>query len=89
MKGPARFLESVAMPLVDELRSIEALKTFTTNPDVIGAHAEAAVRKFVARVVHPLRVCTGSVISEELCATPRTVPQLDSIIWMPLPACSI
>ena len=51
MKGPARFLESVAMPLVDELRSIEALKTFTTNPDVIGAHAEAAVRKFVARVV--------------------------------------
>ena len=81
-----KFLRLVATPLVEELRAIEGMKEFTTNSAVIGAHAEAAVRRLVARVVHPLRVSSGAVISEALCSEPRAVPQLDTIIWQPSPA---
>jgi hypothetical protein len=86
MIPPTQFLNLVAPPLVEELKAIEGLKTFTTNPDVIGSHAEAVVRRLVRRVVEPLRVSTGAVISEELCAAPEKVPQLDTIIWQPCPA---
>jgi hypothetical protein len=86
MLNAAKFLDLVATPLVEEFRAIEAIKKFTTNTDVIGAHAEATVRRLVARVVHPLRVCTGAVISEELCSNPKKVPQIDTIIWQPSPA---
>jgi hypothetical protein len=40
----------------------------------------------VARIVFPLRVCTGAVVSETLCDKPKQVPQLDMIIWSPAPA---
>ncbi len=86
MISATQFLEFVASPLVEELRAIDALKKFTANTDVIGAHAEAVVRRLVRRVVEPLRVSTGAVISEELCADPEKVPQLDTIIWQPCPA---
>jgi hypothetical protein len=76
----------VATPLIEELKAIEGLKKFTTNPNVIGAHAEAIVRRLVGRVVAPLRVSTGAVISEELYAKPDSIPQLDTIIWQPCPA---
>jgi hypothetical protein len=81
-----KFLDLVATPLVEELKAIEGLKKFTTNSTVIGAHAEAIVRRLVGRVVDPLRVSTGAVISEELCAKPECIPQLDTIIWLPCPA---
>jgi hypothetical protein len=74
------FLDLFATPLVEELKAIEGLKKFTSNTDVIGAHAEAVVRRLVRRVVAPLHVSTGAVISEQLCATPGKVPQLDTII---------
>ena len=83
---PKKFLDDLASPVVEELRAIEGIKKFTTNSDVIGAHAECSVRRLVSRFVRPLRVCTGAVISEQLCANPRSVPQLDTIIWQPLPA---
>lgn len=86
MISSPKFLDLVATPLVEELKAIEALRRFTTNTDVIGAHAEAVVRRLVRRVVDPLRVSTGAVISEQLCAQPRSVPQLDTIIWQPCPA---
>ncbi|MGE5295718.1 MAG: hypothetical protein ACM3VT_12895 [Solirubrobacterales bacterium] len=86
MMSAAQFLECFATPLVEELRAIEGLKKFTTNSDVIGAHAEAVVRRLVRRVVEPLRVSTGAVISPELCVKPNEVPQLDTIIWLPCPA---
>ncbi len=85
MHDASRFLELVAAPLIDELKSVDGLKKFTTNSEVIGAHAEAIVRRLVSRVVHPLRTCTGAVVSQELCANPRTLPQIDTIIWMPAP----
>jgi hypothetical protein len=86
MVNAKEFLNLVATPIVDELKAVDGLKKFTTNTDVIGKHAETAVRRLVGRIVHPLRVSTGAVISEELCANPESVPQLDTIIWQPCPA---
>jgi hypothetical protein len=83
------FLNLFATPLVEELKAIEGLKGFTSNTAVIGAHAEAVVRRLVRRVVAPLHVSTGAVISEQLCADPGKVPQLDTIIWFPCPAPAI
>ena len=83
------FLRALADELIAELRPSERIKTFTTNSDVIGAYAEASVRRFVARIVFPLRVCTGAVISEQLCSNPATVPQIDTIIWSPSAAPAI
>lgn len=73
MISATQFLNLVASPLVEELKAIEALKRFTTNTDVIGAHAEAVVRRLVRRVVEPLRVSTGAVISEELPTRRRSL----------------
>jgi hypothetical protein len=83
------FLDLFATPLVEELKAIEGLKRFTSNTAVIGAHAEAVVRRLVRRVVAPLHVSTGAVISEQLCADLGKVPQLDTIIWFPCPAPAI
>jgi hypothetical protein len=89
MVTPQEFLKIYATPLVDELKAVEGLKKFITNSDVIGAHAEAAVRRLIRRVVEPLHVSTGAVISEQLCSNPQQVPQLDTIIWQPCPAPAI
>ena len=68
------FLHLLAEQFVSELQPNEAIRKFTTNSDVIGAYAEASLRQFVARVVAPLRVSTGAVVSEQLCSDPGKVP---------------
>jgi len=83
------FLELLAEQLVVELQPNKAIRKFTTNPDIIGAYTEASLRQMVARIVHPLRVSTGAVISEQLCSTPNKVAQIDTIIWIPSPAPAI
>jgi len=83
------FLHLLADQLVSELRPNEAIKKFTSNPAVIGAYAEASLRRFVERVVFPLRVSTGAVIDEKLCSKPQSIPQLDIMIWSPSPAPAI
>lgn len=80
------FLRALADQLTNELRPSESIHRFTTNPDVFGAYAEASLRSFVLKVVFPLRVCTGAVVSEQLCSEPDKVPQIDTIIWSPSPA---
>ena len=80
------FLRALADQLTDELRPSDSIRHFTTNPVVLGAYAEASLRSFVAKLVSPLRVCTGAVISEQLCSKPAKVPQIDTIIWAPSPA---
>lgn len=72
--------------MVAELEPSSRIRTFVTNPAVIGAFAEASVRSMIARWAAPLQVCTGAVISPELCASPATVPQVDTIIWQACPA---
>jgi len=49
---------------------------------------DECLARHVAKLVFPLRVCTGAVISEQLCSEPAKVPQIDTIIWSPsaLPA---
>lgn len=79
----------LARQIVLELRPNDTINSFTTNTDLIGAYAEASLRQLVIRMVDPLRVCTGAVISPELCANPRSLPQLDLIIWSPSPAPTI
>jgi hypothetical protein len=83
------FLRALASQMTDELRPSESIHRFTTNPDVLGAYAEASLRSFVLKVVFALRVCTGAVISEQLCSQPEKVPQIDTIIWAPSPAPAI
>jgi hypothetical protein len=75
----------VAGELVNELLPNVSIKKYTTNTDVIGSYAESSVRRFVQRMVAPARVSTGAVISETLCDHPETVPQIDTIIWIPMP----
>lgn len=83
------FLCALASQMTDELRPSESIRRFTTNSAVLGAYAEASLRSFVLKVVFPLRVCTGAVISEQLCSEPEKVPQIDTIIWSPSPAPAI
>ena len=65
MTGP-QFLNELAEQLIHELRPNQSIKKLADNTDIIGAYAEATLRQFVARIVAPLRVSTGAVISEKL-----------------------
>lgn len=76
MVATSPFLQKLAAPLLDELRAVKYLKDFAANTDVIGAHAEAVVRRLVSRTASPLRVSTGAVIDEAL--DPKKVPQVDT-----------
>ncbi len=44
------------------------------------------MRRLVTRMVHPMRVCTGAVIDFPM---PKSLRQLDLIIWAPHPAPAI
>lgn len=75
----------VAEQLISDLTRNIAIKRFTTNTDVIGAFAESTVRQFISRFVSPVRASTGAIISPELCSGPKTLPQIDIILWIPNP----
>lgn len=81
--SPNEFLAALADELGQEFTAVSRFKRFVTSPTVVGAHAEARVRAFIAKTVAPLRVSTGAVISPELCKEPKRVPQLDCMIWYP------
>lgn len=83
------FIEKITEQMGHMLQPSSSIKEFTTNPDITGAYAEACLRQFVSNVVAPLRVCTGGVISEQLCSKPKEVPQVDTVIWSPSPAPAI
>lgn len=85
MTGP-EFLNNLADALVEELAPIDRLNKFTTNSDIVGAHAETRVRAFVRRCMRPVHVSTGAVIDEQLCSSPKDVPQIDTIFWWPMPS---
>jgi hypothetical protein len=85
----SEFLKLVAPRLIDDLVAHDEIRKFTTNPDVIGAYIESAVRELVRRYVHPLRVSTGAVIDAAAPKAARDIPQMDTIIWTPSPAPAI
>lgn len=78
---PQKYLKLLADELASEFAPIERLKRFTRNSDIIGAHAEAAVRQFVRRAVAPLRVSTGAIIYEGNTGKRATLRQIDTMIW--------
>jgi hypothetical protein len=69
--------------LASNLRAAVNLKDWTTNPNLLGAGAEAWVRSLVRRIVDPMRVSTGTVVDYPTAAT---LPQIDALIWAPFPA---
>lgn len=83
------FLKLVAPRLIDDLVAHDEIRKFTTNPAIIGAYVESAVREVVRRYVAPLRVATGGVIDEVFPRGAHDLPQMDTIIWTPSPAPAI
>jgi hypothetical protein len=88
MKDMSYFTD-YAEELVSELTPNARIKKFLTNTSVIGAYAENTVIRFVERMVDPLRVSTGAVISPETVERGDGIPQIDAIIWQPNPLPSI
>jgi hypothetical protein len=78
-----QYLNGIAQHFVHELEPILGIKEVTQNTDLLGSYAEAAIRRLVARVVHPMRVSTGAVIDYPM---PSTLRQIDAIVWAPFPA---
>jgi hypothetical protein len=81
---PHLYLELLGRQLAHELTAHETIRDFVgSNSDLIGKYAEASVRSFIARVVSPLKVSTGTIIYEGNIKT--KLPQLDVIVWSPAP----
>jgi len=57
-----QYLRGLAEQLVHELEPTESLKQFTENSKLLGDYAEAAIRRLIRRVVHPMHVSTGAVL---------------------------
>ena len=83
------YMDNVAEQLAQELKPNAAIKKFLKNSAVIGAYSENSVLGFIRKIVHPLRVSTGAVISPELVAAKNKIRQIDVIIWQPNPLPSI
>src|SRR5205085_8350715 len=79
------FLVLLASQLARELTAHETIRSFVgqRNWVLIGAHAEASLHRFIARVVAPLNVSTGTIVYEGNVG--KEPPQLDAIIWSPAP----
>jgi hypothetical protein len=84
--NPATFLKLLAPHILAELSPPSEVKKFTSNPAVVGAYVEAAVRELVRRHVFPMRVATGAVIDQSNIPGDPKLPQLDTIVWAPSPA---
>jgi hypothetical protein len=77
------FSSLVAEQLVHEMEPVLHIKRFTENSALLGAYAEATVRRLTRRIVHPMRVSTGAVLDHPM---PEKLRQLDLIIWAAFPA---
>jgi hypothetical protein len=83
---PASFLHELAPHILAELKPPTGLKYFTTNPEIIGCYVEAGVRQFVRKYLSPIRVSTGAVIDQFQSRGSISIPQIDTIAWVPYPA---
>jgi len=82
----AEFLRMLATEFAHEIGQCDRLKAWTDNPALIGAHAEAVVRMFIARTVAPLRCLSGSIVWEERCKPDHEWPELDVMLAWTGPA---
>src|SRR4051794_18601672 len=83
---PEQYLENFARHLIYELEPIINVPAVATNSELLGAYAEAAMRQFIRRFVHPMRVSTGAILKYP---RPPKVRQRDLIVWAPFPAPAI
>ena len=90
MDGSDRaYFDALAAQLVGAVSAAEQISQFTSNKTVVGAFAESLVYQFVNRIVHPLRLSSGTVISPDAYRDKKDTPQFDLIIWDPNPIPSI
>jgi hypothetical protein len=82
----AEHLKRLADHLTHDMREVTRIWSLASNTTVVGAYAEAVVRRFVRRTVAPLRVSTGAIFR---FPQGETVNQEDLIIWAPNPATAI
>lgn len=80
------YLKAISDQLVAELRPVLDIKELTSNPVLLGAYTEAALRNLIKRVVFPMRICTGAVLDYPM---PEQLRQIDVIVWAPYPAPAI
>lgn len=79
------FYQEFARNLARQIVPSDEIKSFVGNhPTLIGAFAEAQVRKFGRQVVFPLRVSHGAIITPESFGVGRA-KQVDTIVWVPNP----
>ena len=79
------YYQEFAKHLARQIVPSDEIKSFVgDHSDLVGAFAEAQVRKFVRQVVFPLRVSHGAVIAPESYGVQRA-QQADTIIWTPNP----
>jgi len=79
-------MQFIAKQLAHELQLVAGMKEVTSSPPLLGAYAEAAVRRLVHRMVSPMRVCSGAILD---FPQPDKLRQIDAIIWAPYPAPAI
>ena len=85
LESVAAFLDFIAQQFAHELKPVLAMKSVTSNSELLGSYAEAALRKLIRRAVQPMNICTGAVLEFPM---PQSLRQLDLIIWsaFPVPA---
>lgn len=69
--------------LAGALSTNHVVGQLTTNDDLKGEYAEASVREFIKRFIFPLKLSHGAIVHEGQYG--GQVPQLDAIVWQPVP----
>jgi hypothetical protein len=77
------YLAKFVRHLTHELEPMAHVKEVTTNTVLLGHYAEAAMRRLIRRIVHPMHVSTGAIMDYP---RPPMLRQLDLIVWAPFPA---
>jgi hypothetical protein len=83
---PEEYLQQFVGHLTQELEPIVKVKEVTTNTALLGHFAEAALRRLIRRIAHPMQVSTGAILDYPM---PAKLRQLDMILWAPFPAPAI
>lgn len=84
-KSEIEYFDNLAETIFKSFSAIHDISKFTKNSAVLGAFAESLLFQFITRVVSPLKISTGTIISPEHYASHRPLPQFDLIFWDPNP----
>lgn len=79
------YFDKLAATILKSLSTVHDVAAFTKNADVLGAYAESVLYQFISRLISPLRLSSGTVISPEDFNSRQDTPQYDLIVWDPNP----